>query len=386
MRTALIVGIVAAVASVAGLFVSGAAQFFQAYLFAFLFWLSISLGSLIILLLHFSVASRWGLTVRRMAEAAGGSIWVMAVLFIPIIFGMQSLYPWSQPATVAANTTLQAKAFYLNVPFFLIRAVIFFGAWILLSIFANRMSTQLSQNPAGTPEFRGKLQGLGTAGLIIIGLTMTFAAIDWIQSLQPIWTSTAFGIITIVGEVLTAMAFLILMLNLFPGLALGRRWNFATTPIPYQDLGALLLVMVMSWAYVAFFQLLIVWAGNIPHEVIWYANRVQGGWSVVGILIALLQFALPFVILLSIRARHNLRVLAWLSGMLLFSYLLNMFWHVKPAFSAGAFAIGWLDIVLPIAVGGIWLAGFFYTLNRRPALTLPEQSALHLTEGEKAAS
>jgi hypothetical protein len=376
MRAALIVGLAAAAAAVVGLFTNGPQLFFQAYLFGFLFWIGTSLGCLALLLLYYLTGSRWGLTIRRITEAGAGTLWLMALFFLPMLLALPILFPWARPALVAAQPILQAKSVYLNAPFFILRAAIYFLVWIVLANSANRHSAQLADNASGDAGLRGRLQGLGAAGLIAYALTMTFASVDWLMSLEPFWSSTIFGLVIIVGQVLTAMSFAILVLNLFPSLGLGRDWTYQTTPIPYQDLGALTITMVMGWAYLAYFQMLIIWAGNLPREVVWYTARIQGGWSYVAIFIAAAQFIIPFIILLSIRARHNLRRLAILGGLLLFSNLVNTFWHVKPAFYPGQFAISWLDLVIPAAMGGLWMAVFLYNLQRRPALNAEEQVLL----------
>jgi len=386
MKISLGVGLVGTIIGIIGLFVSGLDQFFQAYLFAFLFWLGISLGSLALLFLHFSVGSRWGLTIRRVIEAASNSIWIMALLFIPLLFALPRLFPWINPAQIAEGEALhmlEAKSFYLNVPFFIIRALIYFVAWILLAFMANRWSARHAETLPDDGPMRGRLQAMGGLGLIVYAITITFASIDWIMSLEPLWTSTIFGLIVIVGQMLTAMSFAILVLNLFPSLSLGRRWNYQTTPISYNDLGAFLLVFILGWAYLAYFQFLIIWTANIPREVVWYIARTEGGWSVVTIFIAVFQFVLPFLALLSIRVRHNLRILAILSALLLLTNLVYSFWQVKPAFSPGQLSVSWLDLVLPVAIGGLWAAGFLYHLARRPALTAGEQVVLRLTEEAK---
>jgi hypothetical protein len=387
MRIAFIVGAVAALISVAGLIIFGPGQFFQAYLYSYLFWLGISLGLFGMLMLHFLVSSRWGLTIRRVMEAGAGTIWALAILFIPVIIGLPFLFPWARPAEVAKDAGMQYQSWYLNVPFFIIRAVIYFAVWILLAFFANRMVARLGKSPSGDQDLRGRLKGLGAGGAILYAFSMFFASVDWLMSLQPSWVSTAIGMITVIGQVLGALAFAILMLNLFPSLSLGlgRRWRYDTTPVPYQDLGALSITLVMAWAYLSFFQLLIQWAGNIPREVVWYIARTNGGWSVVAWLIAIFEFILPFAILLTIRVRHNLRLLGGVSIMLLIANLVIYFWHVKPAFYPDGFAISLMDIVMPFAIGGIWAGVFFYTLKRRPALSAADQAVLNLTGGEEPA-
>jgi hypothetical protein len=389
MRFALGIGLVAAAISVAGFFLGGPSPLFQAYLFAFLFWLGISLGSLALLLIHFVVGSRWGLTIRRIAEAASGNVLMMALLFMPLLVALPVLFPWTNPAAAAegeALQMLQEKTFYLNVPFFLVRAAIYFVAWILLAVLANRWSARLATTLPDDRPLRGRLQAFGAVGLIVYAITMTFAAVDWIMSLDPLWTSTAFGMITLVSQALTALAFAILVLNLLPGLSLGRRWSYLDTPLSFRDLGAFLLVFVLGWAYLVFFQFLIIWAGNIPREVTWYLARSTGGWSLLVVFVAVFQFLLPFLILLSIRVRHNLRVLAVLGALLLFTNLVYLFWQVKPAFFPGQLAIHWLDLALPVAIGGLWVAGFLFQLSRRPALTAGEQAALRLVEDTKSAA
>jgi hypothetical protein len=387
MRLALIVGAAAALISGIGFVVAGAQAFFQAYLFAYLFIWSLTMGCLGLLLLYFLTGSRWGLAIRRVAEAGAAGAGLLALLFIPLALGLTVLYPWSRPEEVAASAALQAKGFYLNVPFFFIRAVVYFIVWIGLAYVVNSLSARLSRASGEAHEaLRERLQGWGAGGLILFFFTVTFASIDWLMSLQPFWSSTIFGLMTIVGAALMAMSFAILVLNGFPSLSLGFRWGEQRTPLPYKDLGALMLTLVMGWAYLAYFQMLIIWAGNIPREVVWYIARVEGGWSLVAIFIAVFQFFLPFLLLIFSRARHNLRALAGVGGLLLFTNLVNLFWNVKPAFFPGQLSISWLDIVLPIALGGLWLAYFLFNLQRRPALREEEQAQLDLvSEGEPVA-
>lgn len=375
MRIALVVGLVAAILAVVGLFVNGAETFFQAYLLGYLFILGISLGSLAILLLHFVVSSRWGVTIRRINEAAAGNIVVVAVFFIPLLFGLSYVFPWARPGTFENTPALQFKALYLSVPFFIARAVVYFIIWGLLAFFANRSAARMDSDQANL-ALVGRLQGQGAISLILYLVTMTLASVDWLMSLQPFWNSTVFGLVTVLGQTMTAMSFALVLLNVFPSLSLGRSWTHLTTPVPYKDLGALLLTMVLSWAYVAYFQMLIMWAGNIPEEVTWYVARVKGGWDIIAIFVVLFQFALPFAIMISIRARHNLKRLAWLGGLLLLTNLINLFWQIKPAFFPGQLTLSWLDLVLPVALGGLWFAGFLYMLQRRPALTIADSAIL----------
>ena len=371
---AFIIGILGLAAGVLGIFTGNMQRFFQSYLFAYLFWLGLSLGSLAFLMLHFLTGSRWGLTIRRICEASASNLWLMAILFIPLLFDLSGLYVWARPSAVQASSILQFKSFYLNIPFFLVRAVIYFAIWIALAVIINRQSAVWAKNE--DVSARERLKGWGAGGLILYVLTATFAAIDWMMSLDPLWNSTIYGLTIIAGQILSSLAFAVLVLNLVPGLGLGREWTLKTTPTPFKDLGALMMTFVMGWAYLAYFQLLIIWAGNIPHEVTWYVNRVHGGWLTVGIVVAIVQFVLPFCLLLTLRIRHNLRLLAWLGALIAVAYLINLYWQVIPNFYPSQFSFHWLDLALPVGLGGLWVGAFMFALKRRPALNETDQASL----------
>ena len=263
------------------------------------------------------------------------------------------------------------------------RAAIYFAIWIILAVVINRLSARWANS--GDPAVKEKLKGLGAFGLIVYTITMSFAAIDWMLSLQPLWNSTAYGLIVIVGQLLSSLAFAVMVLNFVPGLGIGRSWNLRTTPDTIKDLGAIMLTFVMSWAYLAYFQLLIIWAADIPREISWYIARSEGGWQVVAILIAILLFASPFAILLSFRVRHNMRLLAGLSALIAVAYLINLYWEVIPAFHPSQFSLHWLDIVMPIGLGGLWVGAFLYALKKRPVLSEVEQVSLEAKTGHEHA-
>ncbi len=373
-RIALLVGLAGLVLGIIGALTGSLDRFFQSYLLAFLFWLGISLGSLAFLMIHFVTGSKWGLTVRRISEAGANTLWLMPIFFIPLLFNLPGLYLWARPEAVQASAILQEKSLYLNVPFFIIRAAIYFIIWISLAFFINRLSAQWSKS--GDVAIKERLKVWSVVGLITYALTMTFAGIDWMMSLEPFWDSSIYGLMVIFGQLLTSLSFSILVLNLVPGLGLGRNWNLRTTPTPFKDLGALMLTFIMGWAYLAYFQLLIIWAADIPREVVWYYNRVQGGWLTVGVLVAVLQFVLPFGMLITRRVRNNMRLLAALGGTIVLVYLINLFWQIIPAFYPGQFNLSLTDIVLPIGLGGLWVGAFMVALKRRPALREIEQAAL----------
>ena len=360
---ALVAGLAGAAGAVAGLLIAGPARFFQAYLFSFLFVLSIALGLLAIAMLHYLVGGRWGMLIRRTLEAGSKTLWVMAIFFLPILAGMRWLYPWTDPQAVAASPLLQHKAPYLNIPFFILRTVIYFAVWIF---FSSRL-TRLSQRPEYEldPERRRVFQRFSAFGLIAYVLTMTFASTDWIMSLQPEWFSTAYGLVIISGQFLVGLAFAIAIL---PLLVSHRPLSWVSSPDLFRDLGALLLSAVVFWAYIAFFQLLIIWSGNLPREVTWYLYRSQGGWAWVSVFVIVAQFLLPFLVLISLRAKRSLRLIAALSLGVILAHLAYYYWEVAPVFSPGQLSFHWLDLAAPVALTGIWLAAFFLYFTRTPAL------------------
>ncbi len=363
----MILGLVASGLAIAGLVFNGSTVFLQAYLFSYLFWLGITLGCLAIVMISYLTQSSWGSISRWILEAGAKTIWLMLILFLPIATGVMQLYVWAVPANVHANALLAHKSPYLNVPFFLIRAAFYFVIWI---VFAQVLSHMAGQPDTYTnPDRQRVLRGLSAVGILLYFLTMTFAAIDWIMSLTPAWFSTIYGMLVILGQALSAFSFVLVML---PSLAKREPLLSAITTRNFQDLGGLLLTCVMSWAYLAFSQLLIIWSGNIPEEVRWYYDRSAGGWLLLGALVAVFQFAVPFLFLLSTRVRQSRSWLAGLGALILVMRLVDTFWMVMPAFYPRQFSFHWLDIVLPMALGGLWMATFAWFI-RRANFFVPEK-------------
>jgi hypothetical protein len=361
-RPALLVGGVAlAVCAIGGYFQPD--QFFRSYLFAFLFWAGIALGCMAVAMLHHVTGGAWGLTIRRPLEAGMRTLPFVVVLFLPIALGLGRIYEWAHPEAVAADPILKYKSLYLNVPFFLGRAAVYFGAWLVLAYFLNRWS--LEQDATGDRSIARRLQLLSSAGLVLYGLTVTFASIDWAMSLEPHWFSTMYGVLFIAGQGLSAFAFIVAVLVLLSGRSPLAEFVEARH---YHDLGKLMLAFVMFWAYVSFSQYLIIWAGNLPEEIPWYLRRLQGGWGWVGAALVVLHFALPFFLLLPASANRNPRILLGVAGLVLFMRLVDVFWLTRPAFAEGRFHLHWMDLLAPVGVGGLWLATFLWQLGKRPLL------------------
>jgi hypothetical protein len=358
-------------------------QFMRAYLYAYLFWLGISLGSLAWLLIFHLTGGAWGVAMRRVLEANILVLILMALLFVPLVFGVPLLYPWARPEVRAVDPLLQYKFPYLNVPFFLGRAVGYFVIWIGVALLLTRWSRQ--QERATDAEDRAaiatRLRQFGGPGVVLYGLTMTFAAFDWTMSLEPHWFSSIYGVMIIAGQVLTAMAFAIVVLAwLTPRSVLGQ----FMTDQHFNDLGNFLLGATLFWMYIAFCQFLIIWSGNLPEEVVWYLARLEGGWVWVAVVLLLFHFALPFAILLSARLKRNANRLAAVAGALLAADLLHLYWLVEPAFHPGDFALNWLALVTPFAIGGIWLYVFLWWFRRRPLLPPHTEAVQELTFQEVA--
>jgi hypothetical protein len=356
-RKALIAGGAGIVVSALGL-VQNPTIFFRSYLLAFIFWIAFPLGALAVLMLHSLTGGGWGFLIRRVLEACTRTMWLLALLYVPLLFGMSRLYVWAQPGG-AANPDVAPKAFYLNVPFFLVRSIIYFAVWLGLSALMNRWS--LEQDRTGDQKYTAKLAGLAGPGIILYGFTISFAAVDWIMSLEPSWFSTIYGMVIIVAQVLVSLAFVVLVAR---KLADDSPISTIVTPVRFNDLGNLLLTFVMLWAYLSFSQFLIIWSGNLPDEISWYMSRGRGSWAALAIVLILFHFAIPFCLLLSRNVKRH-RALSFVAGLLIFLTLLDFYWLIVPAFYPAAPRVHWTDITLLIGFGGLWLWLFFGELAKR---------------------
>ncbi len=361
-RRALSVGVAALALCVAGA-IASPAQFFRSYLFGYLFWTGVALGCLAIVMLQHLSGGAWGMVIRRMLESGSRTLPLMALLFLPLIPGIRQLYGWSRP-----DNAISYQTAYLNVPFFLFRAALYFLVWLSIAYFLNRWSRE--QDRTGDLRLARRLQLLSGPGLVLYGLTATFAAIDWVMSLEPHWYSSIFGILIIGGQALSAMAFIIAVAVL---LAQHEPLSGVLLPSHFNDLGKLLLTFVMLWAYFAFSQLLIIWSGNLSEEIPWYLHRLHSSWRWVGVLLILFHFALPFVLLLSRDLKRNARALALLAVGVIFMHLVDLFWLTAPEFWPGGFHLHWMDIAAPVGIGGVWLAVFAWQLRGWPLLPIGDR-------------
>ncbi len=352
------------------------AQFFRSYLLAYVIWLGVGLGSMALLMVHHLTGGFWGWAIRGAIEAATRTVPFLALLFLPLLLGLDKLYPWAtwSAEEIAGSATLVQKSRYLNVPRFVVFAAIFLAAWSVLSWLLTRGAEGGPRAPA-EPEPR-RLRMLSAGGLVVYGLTMTFAAIDWIMSLEPMWYSTIFGPMIVTGQVLAGLAFAIAATVC---LAPPAELSAALTKKQLRDLGSLLVAFVLLWAYMSFSQYLLIWSANLKEEVPWYLKRTTGGWEVVAVLLILLGFVTPFLLLLSRDVKQNPRALAAVAVLILLVHVLDRIWLLVPAYVSWQRVriYHWMDTAAFVGVGGLWVALFLTFLRRRPLLPAPPGGEAH---------
>ncbi|HZP23263.1 MAG TPA: hypothetical protein VFB04_07440 [Terriglobales bacterium] len=336
-------------------------DFLRGYLVAYMFWTGLSLGCMALLMVQYLSGGFWGLCIRRILEAGAKNLALMFVLFLPILILRHDLYRWmNDPSLTHENY------WYLTQGKWIFRWIFYFLIWGLLTYeLCRRGNRQDAPIPAATyPRF----QGLSGAGLVLYSLTASFAAVDWIMSLDPNWGSTMYGLIFLVGQGLSALCFSIIMLTV---LTRYRPFDRIIKPMQFHDIGKLTLAFVMLFAYFSFSQWLIIWSGNLPDEISWYLQRIRGafGWIIIGII--LLHFALPFALLLSRDRKRAGRRLIPIAILLMVMRLVDIYWYTIPNFrDARLFSIWYL--AAPIGLGGLWLYAFFFNFRKRPLLPLYE--------------
>ncbi len=357
----------------------------HAWLTAFLYFLAFPLGALAILMLHNQTGGRWGIPMRRVFGAAGHTLPLLVLFFVPIALGVYRLYPWNHPEWFPEHERhlLHAKEPYLNVPFFLIRSAVYFAVWCGVALRLYLWSRALDER--WDPLIARKVQVFSGPGLLLYGLTVTFAAIDWIMSLEPMWYSSIFGALIAGAQLLPALAFtIVVVVWLAPREPLPRVLNRTV----WNDMGNLLLAFVMLWSYLTFSQFFLIWSGNLPEEISWYKHRISGGWDWVGWSLIIFYFALPFLALLMRDLKRRPQRLVWVAGAILLMHYVYMFWLVIPAFDLYGpdkhepyLHVHWLDLAALVGQGGIWLAVFLWRLESRPLLPLNdpalEEEAAH---------
>jgi len=307
--------------------------------------------------------------IRRFLEAGAKVLPLMFVLFLPILFLRTHMYGWmSNPPA--------ENHWYLNTPGWIIRWVVYFAIWLWLTRTLTRWGDRLDRPWEKYPRF----EALSGVGCVLYALTTSFAAVDWVMSLDPHWGSTIYGLIFLIGQCLSAFCFCIIMLT---AVTRHEPYSEIVKPMQFHDIGKLTLAFVMLFAYFSFSQWLIIWSGNLPDEISWYLQRIRGWWGLIILAIVLFHFALPFAMLLSRELKRAGRRLIPLALLLMFMRLVDLYWYTIPNFKNAAYLSIWY-VVAPIGMGGLWLAYFFYNLRQRPLLPAYDpQTPLFLHQGHE---
>ncbi len=371
-RPALIGGAVLAIASIIGAFFSPG-DFFRSYLMSYLFWFGLTLGSMAIVMLQYLTAGAWGIMTRRTLESASRTLPLCAILFIPIAAGTGQLYDWAHPNLVHKEYVLAHRHPYMSPGWFIARAVAYFAIWGIFTYFLNRWSAEQDEKGG----FEKRLAALSAPGLILYVFTLTFASIDWAESLDSDWYSTIWGFLFVAQQALSVFAFVIIVMAL-----LSRREPLASAfnKTHLHDLGKLLLTCVMLWAYFSFSQLLIVWAGNLTDEIPWYLRRLATSWGWLGVALIVVQFIIPFLLLLSRPLKRNVTALCSVVGIIIVMRWIELAWIVLPGYYQKGLRITWLMFSVPLAMGCFWVAAFIWHLRSRPLLPINApnlEKALH---------
>jgi hypothetical protein len=368
----LIAGLIFAVLAAIGAFVNFQ-TFMHAYLMGFIFCLSLCLGGLALVMLGHLTGGNWFMMGRRIMEAQQRTLPLLAVFFIPIAVFKKQLYLWA-----AANSSLWAAndavmhwktVRWLYSPFFEIRAVIYFLIWGLWIWKLNSGSRQQDTNP--DPRIWQTLKAWAAPGILVYGLTITFAAVDWVMSLDAHWFSTIYGMLFMAHHMLVTFAFVIIMLILLTPVSVIGEVMFKDR---LHDFGKLIFALTMVWGYFSFSQFLIIWSGNLPEEIGWFLVRTNNGWGVAALLLVIGQFALPFILLLFRDIKRDAKKLIWVAVLVILMRWFDTFWLVVPNPWPGrpeahaAFSFNWMYAIVPLAMAGIWLAYFAMELAKRPLL------------------
>jgi hypothetical protein len=364
MRTrSVMFGAVGLVLAIAGYVAKGEA-FWASYLIAFYFWNGLTIGSMAVLMVQYLSGGAWGLVSRRILEAATKTLPLMAILFIPIWLHRETLYPWATAAG-AADPVVQLKAGYLNVPFFTLRAALYFLIWGAMIFTLNRFSRE---QDAAAPMLPGpqdrRARVLSGPGLVVYVLTITFMSVDWVMSLDPHWYSTIFGVITLGGHGLSTLAFTILVLSV---LVKAKPMSDVLTAETIHDLSKLMFAFVLLWAYFNVSQLIIIWSGNLPEEIPFYLERLNGPWAAISTLLLLGQFVLPFLLLLSRGLKRDPQKVKWIAAIILIMRIVDITWTIGPVehFHRTNSTLSWVDFAVVAAMGGAWLTYFWRNLAGR---------------------
>ncbi len=351
---ALVVGLVGLVLCAIGV-VMNPRQAFASYLFAYVTVVTTVVGALILVMISHVTAARWFTVLRRLTLLITASLPALAVLVLPVLAGVHRIYPWAGSSRLPPEvTTLGAhRAAWLNVPFFIVRAVIYVLVFAVCGEVLRRWALREDKTPTGVSQLEvvRRQRRLSAAGLIIVGLALTFVAFDWLMPLDSRWYSTVFGVYVFAGGFVAALGLVALLA--YVSSSRGRALDGSVTPEHFGALGKLMLTFVIFWVYIAFSQFLVIWIGDIPADSSWYVVRAAGSWRVLALCVLVGEFAIPFVLLLPRRLKRRPSALAMIGALIILMHILDVFWLVAPAFHPTGIRVSWLDIAALLMVGGL---------------------------------
>lgn len=350
---------------------AGHKMFWASYVYGWFFWMSLTLGCTTLTFLHHSIRAQWSLSLLRIVEAGNKLLPVMALFFLPLVFGVwtQQIYPWADPKISEEVAVIHHKASWLNPTAWTVRSVLYFAYWIFMTSRLNASSTRQDET---RDERLGEVRASWAApGGVLHVVLLTGAMTDWAMSLDPTFFSTIYGVWHMVTQVLCAMAFgTILTLSLRS----KAPYVDAVNPLLTKDLGNMMLGFTMLWGYISLSQFIIIWAGNLPEEITFYSNRFQGPLVYVGGALILCQFVIPFLLLLSGRTKREPTLLRGVAIWIFCARIIDLFWQMTPFFRygmSGAYVLNYaIDLAALAGVGGVWLFAFVNNLKAQPLLPL----------------
>ncbi len=331
------------------------------YLTSFMYLVSIGIGSLFLVTMEYAAGAVWSVPFRRIAEFFASVVPLFIILVVPLFFGMNSLFSWTNPAVVAKDQVLQAKSAYLNVPFFIIRDLVIFLIWAIFYFVVIKNSRR--QDKSGNQALTTMNIRLSVALIVIFAFTVSIISFDWMMSMEPHWFSTIFGVYYFADAVWGALAVLTLA-----SVILYQK-GYLTSKITkdhFYSLGTLLFAFTVFWAYIAFSQYMLQWYGNLPEEIIYFMHRWNGGWKVVSIILVITHFIVPFLLLLPRSSKTNFKLLKFVAVWIILAQFLDMYWLVMPGMVNNGFeySFSWTDFTFPIAVVGLVLVLFNFVARK----------------------
>lgn len=343
---------------------------FQSYLLGFMVWLMLTLGCLGITILKHLTLGTWGNPIIKFTEAGARNILIMGLLFIPLVMiGLSDVYPWADSARVASSKVLQHKAPYFDMSFFVIRAIAYFAIWTGIAFLLSKWSKE--HDKTGNYNLFQRRTNFSAVAMVLFVLTVTFAATDWVMSLEEHWFSTIYGLWFVIGAALFALSLSTVYL-----VRASDKWPFNAlkTRINWRDLGNLNLTLVVLWAYMSFSQFIIIWSGNLPEEITYYLDRQEGNWMWFGAGLVFLHFLFPFFLLLSTRLKTTPKMLANVCAFICIVRVGDVIWAVVPSLHRKGAPFVWTDAAAVIGIGGIWL--FTFIMMFRSGNVLPSYAAV----------